>query len=65
MPVNPGDVLRVYTEAGPKQPRKYQPGGWRPQGGSVLQSKCRQHKMGRFFNRFSNCYMAGDDCFSE
>jgi hypothetical protein len=26
MPVTPGDVVRVYTEAGTQQPRKYQPG---------------------------------------
>lgn len=26
MPVTPGDVLRVFTQAGPKHPRKYQPG---------------------------------------
>ena len=26
MPVTPGNVVRVYTEAGPQQPRKYQPG---------------------------------------
>jgi len=32
MPVNTGDVLRVYTEAGPKQSRKYQPGTWRTEG---------------------------------
>jgi hypothetical protein len=35
MPVTPGGVVRVFTQAGPKPPRKYQPG--------VLAQQCTQH----------------------